>query len=158
MHKLIAIALVVTCSYTYPQETIQQPVDSIAKSELTCLAKNIYFESKSEKEEGKAAVGIVTMNRTRFPEKFGQTICSVVSQKIKRTCQFSWWCTKNPPIDQKQYDECMTVAIRLQNGAYAHWEEKYHSAIYFHLAKLHPMWTSHKRMIAQTGNHSFFAA
>jgi len=45
-----------------------------------CLARNIYFEAGSEPEEGKAAVGIVTINRVR-DGRFGNTICSVVNQR-----------------------------------------------------------------------------
>lgn len=45
-----------------------------------CLARNIYFEAGGESTEGKAAVGIVTVNRVK-DGRFGRTICEVVNQR-----------------------------------------------------------------------------
>jgi len=69
------------------------------KKQLTCLAKNIYFEARNEPFAGQFAVALVTLNRvndTAFPD----TICKVVYQGIHTTdgfpkrdrCQFSWYC------------------------------------------------------------------
>ncbi len=52
----------------------------IDQKELMCLARNIYYESGSEPERGKIAVGIVTLNRMEHPS-FPKTICEVVKQK-----------------------------------------------------------------------------
>ena len=51
--------------------------------ELNCLARNIFFEAGSEPEEGKVAVGLVTINRTQ-DGRFKDTICGVVDQKLTR--------------------------------------------------------------------------
>ena len=53
---------------------------TIDQKELMCLARNIYFESGSEPEQGKIAVGMVTLNRAQHPD-FPSTICGVVKQK-----------------------------------------------------------------------------
>jgi spore germination cell wall hydrolase CwlJ-like protein len=45
-----------------------------------CLARNIYYEAGGESEEGKAAVGIVTINRVK-DGRFARTICEVVHQR-----------------------------------------------------------------------------
>ena len=50
------------------------------KSDLECLAKNIYYEAASEPEEGKVAVGLVTINRSNSGD-FPQSICGVVNQR-----------------------------------------------------------------------------
>jgi spore germination cell wall hydrolase CwlJ-like protein len=52
----------------------------VNKKDLECLARNIYYEAGMESEEGKAAVGLVTINRSR-DDKFPKSICGVVSQK-----------------------------------------------------------------------------
>ena len=52
----------------------------VNKKDLDCLAHNIYYEAGLENEEGKAAVGIVTINRSR-DQKYPNTICGVVNQK-----------------------------------------------------------------------------
>jgi len=48
--------------------------------DLTCLAQNIYYEAGLEVEEGRVAVGLVTINRSR-DERFPSSICGVVNQK-----------------------------------------------------------------------------
>jgi len=50
------------------------------QKELMCLARNIFYESGSESEKGKIAVGMVTLNRTEHPA-FPRTVCEVVKQK-----------------------------------------------------------------------------
>jgi spore germination cell wall hydrolase CwlJ-like protein len=48
--------------------------------DLTCLAQNIYYEAGNEVEEGKVAVGLVTINRSNSG-RYPSTICGVVNQK-----------------------------------------------------------------------------
>lgn len=50
------------------------------QKELMCLARNIFYESGSESEKGKIAVGMVTLNRTQHPA-FPGSVCEVVKQK-----------------------------------------------------------------------------
>jgi spore germination cell wall hydrolase CwlJ-like protein len=50
------------------------------QSDLDCLARNIYYEAASEPEEGKVAVGLVTINRSNS-SGFPATICGVVNQR-----------------------------------------------------------------------------
>ena len=51
--------------------------------DLDCLTSNIYYEAGNEPEEGKVAVGLVTINRTEH-ERFPKTICGVVHQRITK--------------------------------------------------------------------------
>ena len=62
--------------------TVMAPgqAQSINTRELDCLARNIYYEAGLESEEGKVAVGLVTINRSN-DEKYPHTICGVVNQK-----------------------------------------------------------------------------
>jgi len=48
--------------------------------EVQCLAQNIYYEARNEPEEGKVAVGLVTINRTQDP-RFPDSVCGVVHQR-----------------------------------------------------------------------------
>jgi N-acetylmuramoyl-L-alanine amidase len=52
--------------------------------ELDCLANNIFYEAGNQPEEGKVAVGVVTLNRTQ-DKRFGSSVCSVVEQRLKVT-------------------------------------------------------------------------
>jgi spore germination cell wall hydrolase CwlJ-like protein len=53
---------------------------NVSTRDEDCLARNIYYEAGSEPEEGKAAVGIVTINRVK-DGRFAKTICDVVNQR-----------------------------------------------------------------------------
>ena len=48
--------------------------------EVQCLAQNIYYEARNEPEEGKVAVGLVTLNRTQ-DSRFPDSVCGVVHQR-----------------------------------------------------------------------------
>lgn len=56
----------------------------VTKKDIECLARNIFHEAANESEEGKAAVGIVTINRVK-DSRFGKTICDVVHQRTVLT-------------------------------------------------------------------------
>jgi spore germination cell wall hydrolase CwlJ-like protein len=62
--------------------TLTQPwvTFPITAQDEECLTRNIYFEAGAENEEGKVAVGIVTVNRVH-DGRFGKTICAVVKQR-----------------------------------------------------------------------------
>ena len=86
-----------------------------ADSPLECLAKNIYFESRNQPWVGKLAVAQVTLNRvadSRFPD----SICDVVKQQKKNTCQFSWYCDglSDTPHDVKEWKQSLVIAIYSQ--------------------------------------------
>jgi len=49
--------------------------------ELVCLAKNIFFEAGNQPEEGKVAVGLVTINRVQ-DGRFANSICGVINQRL----------------------------------------------------------------------------
>jgi spore germination cell wall hydrolase CwlJ-like protein len=76
MNKIVSIFVAIIAL------TVMAPgqAQSIDLHDLDCLARNIYYEAGLESEEGKAAVGLVTINRSR-DEKFPHTICGVVNQK-----------------------------------------------------------------------------
>jgi spore germination cell wall hydrolase CwlJ-like protein len=99
--KTLVLALVLTSVNVQAEETEQKNVVSQIKSQaedtlgyvidkitnpvfsyqdIQCLARNIYYEAGSEPEEGKVAVGVVTINRANAPNYPG-TICGVVKQK-----------------------------------------------------------------------------
>lgn len=86
-----------------PPPPIEAPVEVIITkvstanldSEIRCLAKNIYFEARSEPTLGQVAVAFVTLNRVES-NQFPNTICNVVEQRTRRICQFSWYCESRP--------------------------------------------------------------
>ena len=57
--------------------------------DLKCLADNVYYEAGNQSERGKMAVAAVTLNRVNSGI-FPSDVCSVVHQKSRGVCQFSW--------------------------------------------------------------------
>lgn len=123
--------------------------------ELQCLAKNIFYESASEPEEGKAAVGIVTLNRVE-DGRFGSTVCKVIAQPR----QFSWFGTKarKPSENDPRWIESKRVAEQLlsDSGEYHHLKVKYDDALYFHATHVRPVWSKQKKHIDRIGGHRFY--
>jgi len=54
-----------------------------SNKDLDCLTSNIYYEAGNEPEEGKVAVGLVTINRSN-DDRFPSSICGVVNQRTVR--------------------------------------------------------------------------
>ena len=140
-------------------EHVKEKTPTVAEidRQLTCLAKNIYFEAGKEPFEGKVAVAQVTLNRTESG-KFPNDICQVVYQKTKIdekvVCQFSWHCEKGPVIRSREvYDESMEVAkkVLLEDFRLPSVEK----ALYFHADYVKkPNWG--KPMLTKIGRHIFY--
>lgn len=134
-------------------------VDTATRTrQLTCLAKNIYWEAGSESFEGKVAVAQVTLNRVRST-KFGNDVCDVVYQRNtimdKMVCQFSWVCQPGmtiKPIHPERYAESMNVAkkVLLENFRL----DSVREALYYHADYVNPGWG--KKPIAKIGRHIFY--
>ena len=52
----------------------------VTEKDEDCLARNIFYEAANEPEEGKVAVGMVTINRVK-DGRFANSICGVVNQR-----------------------------------------------------------------------------
>jgi spore germination cell wall hydrolase CwlJ-like protein len=129
-----------------------KPFKVISEKELTCLAKNIFYEAPVESYEGKLAVATVTMNRVRT-RGFPKTVCGVVYEKNSRGCQFSWTCGPKTKFNPKLYAEANTVAMQvLTRGARL---VSIKNALYFHNTSVKPNW-GFARPIKQIGNHIFY--
>lgn len=127
------------------------------EKQLTCLAKNIYFEAATEPFEGKVAVAQVTINRANSG-KFPDDICDVVFQKTKVLdrviCQFSWYCEPGPKVAQKNthFKESEEVAkkVLLENFRLP----SLTGAMYYHADYVQPNWNLPK--ITKIGRHIFY--
>ena len=102
------------------QEVNDSGIPNYMHQEMMCLAENIYFESRAEGIEGKAAVANTTRNRVKSKD-FPNSYCGVVYQgpvreswktkqnpdladkdrvyyPRKHRCQFSWFCDGNKDV------------------------------------------------------------
>jgi N-acetylmuramoyl-L-alanine amidase len=151
---------------THTQDSLEVLVKKLStplfsSKDAECLARNIYFESKHEPEEGMVAVGVVTLNRTNNP-RYPNSICDVVNHRTsfgeKIICQFSWTCTslknKRPKETDPEWQESLRIANELAYGGYPEWREKYSNSHHFHATYVNPGWKL--KRIARVGRHIFY--
>jgi spore germination cell wall hydrolase CwlJ-like protein len=124
-----------------------------AKTQVDCLAENIYYEAGFEPRDGKIAVAMVTLNRVQDPQ-FPKDICSVVKQKVKSTCQFSWFCEHNKTIQNNSvYMQAREVALMV----YANYEKMHDmtsGALFYHADYVNPRWKLERTAVI--GRHIFY--
>ena len=124
-----------------------------AKKQVDCLAENIYHEAGNESDEGKVAVGLVTLNRVQDP-KFPKDICSVVKQKVNYTCQFSWFCM---PVYLNKNSDTYQKSLEVALHVYANYEkikDFTHGALFYHADYVNPNWKLDKT--TKIGRHIFY--
>jgi N-acetylmuramoyl-L-alanine amidase len=129
------------------------------KTNLTCLALNVYHEARGEPLAGQYAVAEVTMNRlasSRFPK----TICSVVYEKnwdyrrFRYVGAFSWTeLERLPPPSGAAWERAWRVAEAVYAGRRA---PELNGALYYHATYVQPSWSSQKKRVAEIGNHIFY--
>jgi spore germination cell wall hydrolase CwlJ-like protein len=152
---LISVTLLLSAGFskekvidvTYTQLTAE------AKTQVDCLAQNIYYEAGYEPRDGKIAVAMVTLNRVQDP-RYPKDICSVVKQKVKSTCQFTWYCEGNKTIQNNSvYMQARDVALLV----YANYEKMHDmtsGALFYHADYVNPRWKLERTAII--GRHIFY--
>ena len=169
MKNLIAAAVsaamtgsLIVGSFTLPV-VASEIKKSYNKEQAMCLAKNIYFESRSSNLADKAAVADVVLNRvndTRYPN----TICEVVYQgkkhadgRMKRNaCHFSWYCDgkSDDPRNEDLWEESKLIAYSILNhGSFRGITE---GATHYHAFYVDPRWSKDLQMVGRIGAHIFY--
>ena len=141
-------------------------------NEITCLAKNMYFEARSEGIAGIVATTQVVYNRVNS-EGYPNTICEVIEQAkisqwwlkekgiikpIKNKCQFSWFCDgySDEPKDDKTYSELFELAEQFVNGEHEGMIDITGGALWYHADYVHPRWANHLEVTTKVGRHIFY--
>src|SRR3984957_4200078 len=132
------------------------PKDSARQ--MRCLAEAVYFESRSEPENGQAAVAQVVLNRVRSGI-FPTNICGVVYQDRNRpfACQFSFACEgKSLRIEEPG---AWAVATRIAQAVVrgVNFNPKVAEALNYHANYVYPFWASSLRRVDRIGAHIFYA-
>lgn len=151
MVKLIVLTLLAIIPITATTVHIDQ--DDYLYEQFRCMKLVIYHEARGESPRGMQAVANVVMNRVssgRFPD----SVCDVVYQRHRNTCQFSWYCDERlarrepnigTQIKQIAYDAVVRNELRdITNGA-----------MWFHSGE--PVWWAEsKTLTRQIGGHKFY--
>jgi Cell Wall Hydrolase len=132
------------------------PKDSARQ--MRCLAEAIYFESRSEPEEGQAAVAQVVLNRVRSGI-YPTTVCGVVYQDRNRpfACQFTFACEgKSLRIEEPgPWAVATRIAEEVVSGA--NYNPKVGEAVNYHANYVSPFWVGYLRKVDRIGAHIFYA-
>ena len=132
------------------------PKDSARQ--MRCLAEAIYFESRSEPEEGQAAVAQVVLNRVRSGI-YPTTVCGVVYQDRNRpfACQFTFACEgKSLRIEEPgPWAVATRIAGEVVSGA--NFNPKVGEAVNYHANYVSPFWVGYLKRVDRIGAHIFYA-
>jgi spore germination cell wall hydrolase CwlJ-like protein len=152
--KAAIIELPSTVTSTKKIEEVKQvtaPKINYTEKDKFCLAKNIYYEARSESEYGQRAVAQVTLNRVKSP-KFKNSICGVVHEPG----QFSWTNDRSKKWSVpsgKKWTEASQLAENILLAGVA--IEKMDDVLFFHSIKINPKWKNMQKF-AVIGNHVFY--
>lgn len=128
---------------------------SYDQHQVTCLADNIYHESRNQETLGQVAVAFVTLNRV-YHSQFKNSVCGVVKEVSKTNCQFSWYCDglSDAIHEKKVYKDI----LRLSTFVYTNYHllnDVTHGSLFYHATYVNPRWKFAKRKI-KIGNHIFY--
>jgi spore germination cell wall hydrolase CwlJ-like protein len=130
--------------------------DNLSK-EQRCLAEAVYFEARSEPEEGQAAVAQVVLNRVRSG-LYPSSICGVVYQNRHRhlACQFTFACEgKALRITEKEsWEDAKRIASAvLQGKTYL---AEVGASTHYHANYVRPYWSRKLKKMDVIGRHIFY--
>ena len=128
------------------------------KTDLECLARNIYYEAGVESSVGKYAVAQVTLNR--WQDKKPKSLCPIIYAHAKvasgkTVCQFSWACKgKLERPSGKNWEESQRIAADvIHNGMRV---APLKDATHYHANYVKPNWTEVERIVWAEGSHIFY--
>lgn len=130
--------------------------DNLSK-EQRCLAEAVYFEARSEPEEGQAAVAQVVLNRVKSG-LYPSSICGVVYQNRHRhlACQFTFACEGKAlrTTDTMSWERAKRVASAVLEGKT--YLADVGGATHYHANYVRPYWARRLKKMDVIGRHIFY--
>jgi spore germination cell wall hydrolase CwlJ-like protein len=141
--------------FVAPPFLTSNSVDDASRA-ADCLTAAVYYEARSQSEDGQRAVAQVVLNRVR-DRAFPNSVCGVVYQGAERRtgCQFSFSCdgSMNRAREPGAWDRARAVAAAALGGSvYA----PVGAATSFHTTSILPWWASSLARITTVGAHVFY--
>ena len=125
--------------------------------EQRCLAEAVYFEARSEPEDGQAAVAQVVLNRVKSG-LYPANVCGVVYQNRHRYmgCQFSFACEgKSLRItDASSWQSATRIARSVIEGRT--YLSEVGNATHYHADYVRPTWSRRLKKMDVIGRHIFY--
>lgn len=127
--------------------------------DLTCLARNVYYEARGESEQGKKAVAKVTLNRVAS-SRFPNSICEVVyeqrwdKRRRRFVGAFAWTEFDSVPSPKsKQWKKAWQAAEAVYQNPDS---VQLKGALFYHATRIKPRWARQKKRIKRIGRHIFY--
>lgn len=122
-----------------------------------CLAEAVYFEARSESDEGRAAVAQVVLNRVKsglYPD----SVCGVVYQNSNRylACQFTFTCEgKSLRITEPApWRDAVRIAREVYEGTT--YLPDVGASTHYHAQYVRPYWAKKLKKMDTIGQHVFY--
>jgi len=126
-------------------------------AEERCLAEAVYFEARSEPEEGQAAVAQVVLNRVKSG-LYPASICGVVYQNRhhRNACQFSFACEGKAlrVTEGEPWKTAVRIAHEVLQGDT--WLADVGGATHYHANYVRPRWARALKKMDVIGHHIFY--
>jgi hypothetical protein len=126
--------------------------------EQRCLTEAIYFEARSEGEDGRAAVAQVVLNRVKSGSYPG-SVCGVVYQNRHRklACQFTFACEGKPL--RVTEPEAWEAAVRIARDVYEGkiFLAEVGASTHYHADYVRPHWAKKLKKMDVIGRHVFYS-
>jgi spore germination cell wall hydrolase CwlJ-like protein len=130
----------------------------IPDNDIECLTQAIYYEARTESEEGQAAVAEVVLNRSRAGG-YSRDVCQVVYQRNSRTCQFTFTCDGSigrGPVNMAAWARAERIAREVHEGGKTSLLPK--TSVNYHANYVRPSWGRRLERVRQIGAHIFYGA
>lgn len=130
--------------------------ENMAK-EQRCLAEAVYFEARSEGEQGRAAVAQVVLNRVKSG-LYPNTVCGAVYQNASRhlACQFTFACEgKSLRITEPgPWRDAVRIAREVYDGTT--YLADVGASTHYHADYVRPYWARKLKKMDTIGRHVFY--
>jgi len=123
---------------------------------LECLSQAIYYEARSQSDDGQRAVAQVVLNRVRHPA-YPSSVCGVVYQGSQRStgCQFTFTCdgSMGGSVEPYAWERARRIAeAALRGNVY----RPVGLATNYHTTAIHPYWAPSLVPQVIVGAHIFY--
>lgn len=130
--------------------------ENMAK-EQRCLAEAVYFEARSEGEQGRAAVAQVVLNRVKSG-LYPSSVCGTVYQNASRylACQFTFACEgKSLRITEPgPWRDAVRIAREVYDGTT--YLAEVGASTHYHADYVRPYWARKLKKMDTIGRHVFY--
>ncbi len=128
-------------------------------SEVNCLTKNLYWESRNQTANAMYAVAEVVISRVA-DKRWPDTVCGVIKQKRNGVCQFSWYCdgiSDEPLLHIPKERAAWQLAEIVAKGVIEYGPSGLtKGALWYHSNKVRPKWSYAYLPIRVIEDHIFY--